>query len=204
MLLTEWESGSPHKALLYADTPPKHRKLRVRGRPQVAFTAPEGPASASVVEEKPVSVPVTEENTFKMLEFFQREWEYRHRIYWSTLFKLSSLNILVSMLPYIVGMFGITFDVSKIPAYLFPLVGMPLAVMCFFIMRGEAKRLSAVGKAKYRINRNMAELYRYETFEKREDTSVIPKPGIADFIPKMVLAFQLLVCVIELAIMLLP
>ena len=53
---------------------------------------------------------------------------------------------------------------SKIQKLLFPILGMVVAGLSFVISKDEAKKLSAVNDAKYRINSKMPERYRYVNY----------------------------------------
>ncbi len=147
-----------------------------------------------------LSVSVTEENTFRMLDYFQQEWKYRHQFFWSILIKLFLLNLFVTMLPFVVEAFGVTVDVSQFPAYIFPAIGALLAIVCYVITQREANRLSAVGEAKYKINMNMDRLYQYKDINNNGE-AIGGKNRMANSLPKLILCFQILISVIELIIL---
>lgn len=123
-----------------------------------------------------------------MLDYFQQEWLYRHQHFWNVSIKLFLFNIVLTMLPFISGAFGITFDLKQIPVLIFPIIGFLLAIVCYFITKGEAKRLDEVGGVKYKINRQMNILYQYNKYHKTNSS----KKKLAYLMPMIILVFELL------------
>ena len=111
--------------------------------------------------------PDTFENDLKMLNFFQNEFYYRHKHYWSLVIKSFTFVLFVTTLPITTGVLGIS--VAKMPKwilYCFPVLGMIISSLSAYILCGEARRMSTVSKAKYRINRDlMDQKYQYEFFD---------------------------------------
>lgn len=144
-------------------------------------------------KEQNITVEVNEANTLKMLDYFQQEWVYRHQHFWNLTIKLFTLNIIITMLPFISEAFGITFRVQLFPSMIFPIIGLILAFISCYITEQEATRLSAVGRAKYDIINQMDKLYQYHMFEKKDS-----KKWMAPTIPKLILVFQVFISIGEL------
>ena len=110
----------------------------------------------------------TFEHDFQMLNYFQEEFKYRHQHYWEILIKLFTFTIGVTVLPVISGVFGL--NLSSVPrSFLicFPGIGAMLSLFSFFILYDKAKKLSAIGHAKYRVNVMLMDpKYHYEFYNK--------------------------------------
>lgn len=115
------------------------------------------------------------EEDIKMLTYFHDEFMYRHKHYWDTLIKLFLLTVVISILPITTQIFGI--ELSHLPRlilFCFPALGLIVSVFSLVILHQEAKRMSAVNTAKYRINKQMDPLYHYDYFDKDEKKKSTP------------------------------
>lgn len=102
---------------------------------------------------------------FEALKYFQDEFQYRHKHFWNVMIKLFVLDVVVLLLPISTEIFGISLAPLK-PEYAvcFPFFGALIAILTFIILNDEAKKISAVNKAKYRIARGLPEKYHYENY----------------------------------------
>lgn len=139
-------------------------------------------------------VEKNEANTLKMLDYFQQEWLYRHQHFWTISIKLFLFNLVVIMLPFISGAFGITFDLQKIPSLIFPLIGISLAIACYLLTKGEAKRLDEVAGVKYKINKHMDKIYQYKKYKETNSN----KTKLVNLIPIGILVFQIILAICEM------
>lgn len=109
----------------------------------------------------------TFENDFKVLNFFQDEFYYRHKHYWSLLIKSFTFVLLITTLPITTGVLG--FSVLEMPKWIlccFPILGIIISSLSTYVLCGEARRMNAVNNAKYRINKYlMDKKYQYEFFD---------------------------------------
>ena len=111
------------------------------------------------------------EQDLKMLQYFQNEFEYRHKHYWHILERFFLVFIVIVTLPILKGVFGIEFTGEKVGnvLYLFPLIAIFVAIIQFLVLIDEAKKLNAVNRAKYRLNKkHMDERYRYWFYSDEE------------------------------------
>lgn len=133
---------------------------------------------------------VTWDNSVRMLEYFQQEWQYRHSHFWNICIKLFILNIIVTMLPFTSEIFGIIISVNSIPSIIFSITGCIISILALVIMNDESKKLMAVGKVKYRINNQMNDLYKYHSYV---DDMSRRRNLLAGKLPKYIFIFQLIV-----------
>ena len=111
----------------------------------------------------------TFEHDLEMLKYYQQEFEYRNTHFWNTAIKLFLLTLAVTILPIVSTVFGVQLKeiANKGLLYAFPFLGLIIAVFSCFILDNEAKRLSAVNTAKYRINNEcFPEKYHYHFYNK--------------------------------------
>lgn len=140
------------------------------------------------------------ERDLKMLNYFQSEFQYRHGLYWRNLVILFILDVIVTIIPLTVEVFGIKFaDLPKSYPICFPLFGIMIAIFTYFILSDEAKKITAVNKAKYRISESMEEKYRYVNYV--GDMSA-KKNQLTFSLAKYVLIVELLLCVIVIGMIL--
>ena len=137
---------------------------------------------------------LTYEHTYEMLLYYQDEFMHRHTHFWSTLKSLFLINVIVTMLPYISSVFDVELAKDQLPLFIFPVVGALMAVGCLFLLLGEAKRLSLVGKNKYELMKLLPEEYRYRTMK----PSRMRLPSVAIMLCYAETGFQLLVAALSL------
>lgn len=109
----------------------------------------------------------TFEQDLEMLKYFQDEFKFRQEHYWDILIKLFIFTITITILPIASEVFGIKLNEID-PRFLvcFPALGLVVAFFGFFLISKEAKKMSAVNHAKYRINRGMDSKYHYHFYNK--------------------------------------
>lgn len=103
------------------------------------------------------------------------------------------------LLPFISGAFGVSWNFRSIPSVIFPVVGMGISVLSYWILREEGRKLQAVAAAKYRINRSMNALYQYESYVYGK-TDTAPR-HLAFQLPLLIFGFQMMVELLSLACM---
>ena len=129
--------------------------------------------------------------TVEMLNYFQDEWKYRHHLVLTLFFKLFTFNIVIDILPFITSAFGMEFSFNnETLLIIFPILGLVISLFGYHLLNSECVRLSAVGKAKYRIIRLLSEQFQYEKLENA--------PLIALSIPKIYLISQITIVIISL------
>jgi heme/copper-type cytochrome/quinol oxidase subunit 4 len=134
---------------------------------------------------------------FEVLKYFQDEFQYRHKHFWNVMIKLFVLDVVILLLPFSTEIFGISLAPIK-PEYIvcFPVFGALIAILTFIILNDEAKKISAVNKAKYRIARGLPEKYHYENYAGNMDDK---RKQLAFSLTKFVLAVELIMVIIVLA-----
>ncbi len=112
--------------------------------------------------EGPV-VRISEENTLRMLDYYQNEWLYRHKHFWNLLIKLFVFNLFIAVLPFISNVYEIEFENLEILKFIFPIAAFVITGASTYALFIEADRMSLVGAKKYEINRYMDKLYQYKS-----------------------------------------
>lgn len=107
----------------------------------------------------------TFEHDIEMMKFFQQEFMFRHNHYWNILIKFFLMTVVVTVLPITSDIFGVSLKTAPTDSrYLlfFPALGLIIAILSLVLLLAEAKRMTAVNRAKYRINgENMDKKYQY-------------------------------------------
>lgn len=131
--------------------------------------------------------------TLEMMKYYQEEFMYRHKHYWDLVVKFFVLFVVVSTLPIISGILGVELkELSQKNLICFPLIGVIIAIFSRYILLGEVKRLAAVNKAKYRINRELLPTeYQYEFFDKKNKNE--EKKRFSFQLPNIMFVFELLI-----------
>ena len=136
------------------------------------------------------------EKDLLMLQYFQEEFQYRHKHFWNILILLFVLCVVIIILPIAPEVMGIKIqELSNIQKLLFPVLGMVVAGLSFVILKDEAKKIGAVNEAKYRINSKMAEEYRYVNYV---GDMADKKKKLSLSLPVYVLIAELLLCLLVL------
>ena len=122
-------------------------------------------------------------NDLEMLKYFQEEFMFRQKHYWDLLIKLFALTLGVTILPIASEVFSIS--IKPIPQnYLlcFPALGFLISLFSFFLLRKEARKMSSVNEAKYRINRQyMDPKYHYAFYNRNVGTGISDKKKLLSF-----------------------
>lgn len=134
---------------------------------------------------------------FAMLEFFQEEYLYHHKHFWQVLIKLTTLAVVVTVLPLTSEIFGVKLEnISAEAKFFFPILGFLISVFSLVILCQEANRLHWVGNAKRRVNDDMPKRYHYGENKARKI-----KIPLAYLIPWLTFIFELFVigfCILAL------
>lgn len=75
----------------------------------------------------------------------------------------------------------------------FPIFGALVAILTYVILNDEAKKISAVNKAKYRISRELPEKYHYENYVGNMDDK---RKQLAFSLTKYILMVELIMVVV--------
>lgn len=131
---------------------------------------------------------------FEALKYFQDEFQYRHKHFWNVMIKLFVLDVVILLLPFSTEILGISLAPIK-PEYIacFPIFGALIAILTFIILNDEAKKISAVNQAKYRISRGLPEKYHYENYVGNMDDK---RKQLAFSLTKFVLVVELTMVII--------
>ena len=107
-----------------------------------------------------------------------------------------SHGAVIRFIGHFTEIFGISLAPIK-PEYIvcFPVFGALIAILAFIILNDEAKKISAVNKAKYRIARGLPEKYHYENYAGNMDDK---RKQLAFSLTKFVLAVELIMVIIVL------
>ena len=139
------------------------------------------------------------EHDFQMLQYFQEEFVYRHKHFWSLAIKCFLLTVIITIVPIVSEISGIVFA-ELIDRFLivFPAIGFILACGSHYLLLDEAKKMSNVNKAKYRINKLMDERYHYNFYHHLQNNEFHDKkgkikPSLANIIAAMLLLIELLI-----------
>lgn len=99
----------------------------------------------------------------EMLKYFQEEFFFRQKYYWTFLAKSFFLTVGISAIPIVSEIFGIVPKEIPHPYRLFfPLLGLIISIFSLILLLKNAKKMNSVNNAKYRINRLMSSRYHYE------------------------------------------
>ena len=133
---------------------------------------------------------------FEALKYFQDEFQYRHKHFWNVMIKLFVLDVVILLFPFSTEILGISLAPIKSEYIIcFPLFGALIAILTFIILNDEAKKISSVNKAKYRINRGMPEKYHYENYVGNMDDK---RKQLTFSLTKIVLIVELAMVIIVL------
>lgn len=142
--------------------------------------------------------------TMELMKYYQDEFKMRQKHFWELLIKLFTLDTIVSLLPFAKAIAGIELTDSLSHAlYIFPIVGIMIAVLSGLLLHAEAKRISYVNRAKYRQNEKLPEDCKYKVFDNLEKSGVSKlsnskKPTLSQLIPLIVCLFELAISVTAL------
>ena len=145
---------------------------------------------------------------YQMLNYFQSEFLYRHKHFWSVLIKSFILVLSTTIIPIVSEVFGIVFNnIIQRFLFIFPIIGILLAIGSFLILLDEGKKINAVNTAKYRINQTMDEKYQYYFYTKfnngnfRDIKTNKRKKGLTVIIPIFLLILELIIAVVIIMIL---
>lgn len=104
------------------------------------------------------------------------------------------MDIAVILIPVSTKLFDI--DLTTIPEkykVAFPVIGAVIALITYFLLIDESKKIAAVNNAKYRINQEMDEKYHYIKYE-NDMSSETSK--MSHKVVKLLLCTELTLCVL--------
>ena len=136
------------------------------------------------------------ETILSVMQYYQEEFLYRHQHYWNVLVKLFIFDVIIVVLPITTEAMGFALsDDSKKVAIIFPFVGIAIAFLTKIILEDEAKKISAVNKAKYEINATLPELYRYRNYVSDKNDK---KVQLAHHLVKIVFWVEFIIAILVL------
>lgn len=150
------------------------------------------------------------EQDLKMLQYFQDEFEYRHKHYWSIMERFFILFIIVATLPVLKGVFGIEMNHDYVRhVMVFEVAAVAIAVIQLIVLLNEGQKIRAINCSKYDLNRKMTEAkYHYYMYSEEKPKTLrkkikSPKDGKADkktgkiglaqLLPYLIFAFQIII-----------
>lgn len=97
------------------------------------------------IEDGPPFMITSADQVLTLLGIYLSDWEHRDSIFWKQIFSYFTASLVVMVLPFI-DMWGLKLPES-IPDFLFPLVGLILAVIFCIVWNGYLIRLKALSDA---------------------------------------------------------
>lgn len=141
------------------------------------------------------------DNDYKMLDYFQKEFMYRHKHFWNIAIKSFLLTITITIIPMVDEIFGISFnDFTNDFLLIFPAIGGIVAIVSSIILLYESERMKRVNDVKFRINKKMNKKYQYVFHDKNSSYN---KVTLAKALIFFTLEFELIV-VTMVVFMLIP
>lgn len=147
---------------------------------------------------------------FQMLSYFQEEFTYRHKHFWSVAVKTFLASLATTTIPIVSESFGLIFnDIIKDFLIVFPLLGIVLAFISYLVLSDEAEKIEAVNIAKYKLNKKMDERYHYYFYTKlsgtefRDKKTNKKKMPLAKILVMVLLALELIVAFVVVSMLLL-
>ena len=95
------------------------------------------------------------EQLIDLMNVYLNEWSHRDSIIWKQVFSYFIACLVIMLLPFMTY-FGIDFG-GALPKWIFPTMGMILAVFFFIVSKGYAIRLQAVGETYQNLIKKLPE-----------------------------------------------
>ena len=142
------------------------------------------------------------EQDLKMLQYFQSEFEYRHQHYWHILERFFIVFIVVSTLPILKGLLGIEINGDYAHhAFVFEIAAFAIALIQLLVLLDEGKKIKAINSSKYGLSKSMRRKeYRYSMYDNKNKDGDKQKPasrhkkiGLAQRLPWLIFAFQIII-----------
>ena len=107
------------------------------------------------------------ENYLALMNLYRDEWKYRDQWFISTFWRMVYLSLIISFLPNFLAAFSVEIElVTKLPVWVFSVVGILCALFGLYIMIVENKKITYIDNA-YRVLENeLPEKYRVEKMKK--------------------------------------
>ena len=148
----------------------------------------------------------TFERIMALMNYYKSEFEYRNMHCWKLLIRFFTLNTVLSLMPFVDGIAGIEFSDSLANAsYIFPIVGILIAIFSWIILCAETKRMRYVNRIKYQINEKLPEDCRYIIFsdlEEKHHHKFVSKvtESMAGHVYRTVAAIELCISILSLVL----
>lgn len=118
---------------------------------------------------------VTYQHTVEMLKYYQDEYFRRHTHLWSTLKAFFVLNMAISLLPFVSGIIGIEITSGSLPIYIFPIVGLFVAFVSFYILKKEVISFNLVAMKKRKLAQELPKAYQYINLSELKAATIQPQ-----------------------------
>lgn len=102
--------------------------------------------------------------TMEALKYYENEFLERQKSFWKLLTRFFTLEVIVDLLPFASAIGGLELRELNNPKvmYVFPGFGVIFALLSFWILWQEGKRIILVNQVKYQINNQLPEKMRYK------------------------------------------
>lgn len=120
------------------------------------------------IEHKLINADIDE--IVKILNYYQDEWKFRQTHFWNLAIKMFTLNLIITMLPFVSSIGGMAI-ISRIPPYAFLIAAIIISLIELFVLLAEGIRHIDISQTRSRINNMLPAPYRYyenEADEKRK------------------------------------
>lgn len=93
-----------------------------------------------------MSKGTSNDEIFKAMNIYLTEWIHRDKHMWSQTYKFFFASLVVMLLPNLTNKLGFVIPEILHKHNIFPILGLCLSVVFFYVSIGHAKRLRAIGK----------------------------------------------------------
>lgn len=112
---------------------------------------------------------ISNDEIFKAMNIYLTEWIHRDKHMWSQTYKFFFAALVVMFLPNLTTKLGFTIPEALNRHYAFPILGLLLSIVFFYVSIGHAKRLRACGKTySHLINMLPEDLQRISIYNLKE------------------------------------
>ena len=101
-------------------------------------------------------IELTNDNAIEILKMYSDEWEYLTTQYWDILIKLSIVNYLVILFPFVYDILKVDVNKLNLPLIIFPVLGVVLSFLFLFINISLSARKKTLHETMERIISNFS------------------------------------------------
>ena len=91
--------------------------------------------------------PLTNSEIIEILKIQMERWKYQNTKFWSILIKITIINYLIILFPFVYDIFGIDMGEINLPLAIFPIFGILLSILFFYINISAYGRQLGLSKA---------------------------------------------------------